>query len=201
MDATDPTVGLSTQRRLQRAPDFTGPRLSRFRDVFLRHGLPVLLVALIVLAVPEMRALFGTYLEPTLSAPMRHALLGVGAFALILTLSVRVGLDRMQLAWALYLGALSIWEEWVFRLVLPFALTDFVDARWQAVLLANALFGALHYFTLRWRLRWCVFAFLGGVGLSWQLRQGDFTVVALTHWVATFINTPRPPSPRPSPQT
>jgi hypothetical protein len=111
VDAADPKAGLSTQRRLQRAPDFTGPRLSRFREVFLRHGLPVLLVALIVLVLPELRALFGTYLEPTMRAPVRHALLGFGAFALILIMSVRVGLDRMQLAWALYLGALSIWEE------------------------------------------------------------------------------------------
>lgn len=169
--------------------------------MFLRHGLPVLVVALLVLALPEMRGLFATYFEPTLLAPTRHAVLAAGAFAVILAVSVRVGLDGIQLAWALYLGALSIWEEWLFRLVLPFALTDLVDARWQAVLLANALFGALHYFTLRWRLRWCVMAFLGGVGFSWQMRQGDFTLVALTHWVATFFNTPRPPSPRPDPET
>ena len=75
--------------------------MQRVRRRMHCHSPSLLLLPLsevLLLVLPELRALFGTYLEPTMRAPVRHALLGFGAFSLILVMSVRVGLDRMQLA-------------------------------------------------------------------------------------------------------
>ena len=63
-----------------------------------------------------------------------------------------------------------------------------------AIIVSNALFGAIHYFTLRWKLGHCVFAALGGIGLSRLLESsGDLMLVILVHFIATFLNTPRSP--------
>jgi membrane protease YdiL (CAAX protease family) len=63
-----------------------------------------------------------------------------------------------------------------------------------AIVLSNLLFAGLHYFTLRWKWQNCLFAFLGGVGLSRLLdNSGDLALVVLVHFVATFLNTPSPP--------
>ncbi|MEC7291130.1 MAG: hypothetical protein VXW22_13655, partial [Pseudomonadota bacterium] len=46
------------KRRLQRDRDFTGERLSSFREVFLRHGLPGLGLGVSVLLIPDLQTVF-----------------------------------------------------------------------------------------------------------------------------------------------
>ena len=181
-----------SQRRLQRPPDATGGRLTRFREVFLRHGLPVLVVALACLALPESRVLLEESLafRPERHLPGAAIVLGL-CMALTVRLEGRLPLDH--LGWIVYLLCLSAWEEWVFRLLLPEGLALAGAERTTAIVIANLLFGALHWFTLRWRLRWCVMAFVGGMAFSYQLERQGLTAVVLTHWFATFLNTPRPP--------
>ena len=63
-----------------------------------------------------------------------------------------------------------------------------------SIVTSSVLFGALHYFTLRWRLTACVMTMLGGLGFSRLLDvSGDLALVILVHWIVTFLNTPRPP--------
>jgi hypothetical protein len=186
-----------SQRRLQRPPDFTGGRLCHFREVFLRHGLPGGLLAGLLCLHEAPRETGLRLLEPALDAPLRYGLAGaVIATALLALAAVRDrGLTPPQLGWTLYLGALSAWEEFVFRVGLPALLTAIgVDAL-VAVIGANVLFGAMHWFTLRWRLAWCLAAGLGGIALARALEQReDLLLVIALHWIGTFLNTPRPPS-------
>ena len=187
-----------SQRRLQRLPDATGPRLTRFREVFLRHGMPVLVIGALLLGSGELRALLWSYLQPALHAPLAYALTATAVLAACCAVSgwLDRGLDAERLGWILYLLALSLWEEWVFRLAAPFWLEGLYGNRELAILMANLAFGALHWFTLRWRLRWCVLAFFGGMAFSQQMASGDLVRVVLTHWALTYLNTPRPPGRR-----
>lgn len=98
------------------------------------------------------------------------------------------------LAWVGYLGLLSLWEEWAFRAVLPYALDELGLSLVSALVLVNVAFGAVHYVTLRWRWQWCVGAALGGLALSRHFQNnGDFLLLVLFHWLGTTLNTPRPP--------
>ena len=107
--------------RLQRAPDFTGPRLDRFRQVLLRHGLPGAALALVLLLFPESRTALLEVMQPASMNPSLYFLAGV--FVLLGLLAYVVVIDRgfvpAQLGWLLYLGALSFWEELAFRVALP----------------------------------------------------------------------------------
>lgn len=96
--------------------------------------------------------------------------------------------------WIVYTLAVSIWEEWVFRLAVPyFAQAQQFDL-FAAILLTNLAFGALHYFTLRWKWQWSVGAFVGGMLFSRMLHaRSDFALVIAAHWISTFLSTPRPP--------
>ncbi len=186
-----------SQRRLQRPPDFTGPRLKRFRQVLLRHGLPGLLLGALCLLVPEMRALLGDALADFLAAPLRYLVVALLIAALLMAYAWYLDgrPDLGAVAWMLYLLGVSLWEEWVFRLAVPyyFGAAQDLDLR-LVVLLSNLSFGALHYFTLRWKWQWCVAAFLGGMALSRQLElHGDLALVVGLHWLATYFNTPRAP--------
>ncbi|MEM9743425.1 MAG: CPBP family glutamic-type intramembrane protease [Pseudomonadota bacterium] len=101
------------------------------------------------------------------------------------------------LLWIGYLGALSLWEEWAFRVALPQWLMDQSLPSVGAVVLANALFGGMHYVTLRWRWQLCLGAALGGLLLSRNFAvQQDLLLLGALHWVGTYLNTPHPPSPR-----
>ena len=184
------------QHRLQRPPDFTGARLERFGQVFLRHGLPVAGIAVLLLLVPQMRALLDAALEGLVARPVRYVGIGVGialALAGYVWFSQR-RLDRQSFAWLFYLLALSIWEEWVFRLAIPYFGQSLGVDLLVLVLVSNAAFGLLHYFTLRWKWHWCVAAFLGGLLLSRQFHvQFDLAQIIALHWIGTFLNTPRPP--------
>ncbi|MEO1027557.1 MAG: CPBP family intramembrane glutamic endopeptidase [Pseudomonadota bacterium] len=185
-----------SHRRLQRDKDFTGDRLSTFRQVFLRHGLPGAVLALACLGVPDLQAVFFESLDRGLAYPLRYGLF----FMLILSALnayawlIDRRLDLQRLGWMLYLGALSFWEEWVFRIAIPEILEGWGASLWWASVLSALVFGGAHYFTLRWKLRWCVGAFIGGLILSRQMHlHNDLLLIAAFHWIATYLNTPRPP--------
>jgi hypothetical protein len=185
-----------SQRRLQRLPDFTGSRLNRFSQVFLRHGLPGALLGAVCLFVPEMRALLGEALAGLLAAPARYLVAALMIFGAILGYAWFLDrrIDAPAVGWLVYLLAVSMWEEWVFRLAIPyFGQAQGFDLR-TVVIVSNVLFGVLHYFTLRWKWQWCLGAFLGGLALSRNLHEDfDLALVIGIHWIATYLNTPRLP--------
>ncbi len=193
--------GAQPQRRLQRPADFTGQPLNSFRSVVFRHGLPVAVVAVLSLVLLLLGAPAPVYgIEPALSDPARYALAGVVIFICLTGYGsfVNRGLSTAVIFWVIYLGLLSLWEEWVFRVVAPhyLQLLD-LDVR-TSVVIANVVFGALHYFTLRWKWQWCVLACVGGMALSRQFQfHEDLLWLVALHWVATFINTPKMPESRP----
>jgi hypothetical protein len=187
-----------SQRRLQRPPDFTGVRLKSFRAVFLRHGLPGLVLGALCFAHPDLRALLPEALAGFSAAPIRYLTVGLAILAALIAYAAFIDrrLDARQVGWIFYLLLISIWEEWLFRLAIPSINTaQGLDAR-TAVIISNALFGLMHYFSLRWKWYWCVAAFLGGMALSRNMAQHhDLALVIAFHWVATFLNTPRLPTP------
>ena len=91
-------------------------------------------------------------LDALLSDPVKYlggALLILGVLISYVWL-VDHALDARAVGWVLYALAISVWEEWVFRLAVPY----FAQAQGAnllvAVVLSNLVFGVLHYFTLRW---------------------------------------------------
>jgi hypothetical protein len=197
-DPLNDVVSNKMKRRLQRPPDFTGRRLDSFREVFFRHGLPGALLGALFLLHPTAQGLLARAMEPVLNHPGVYLLGGGLVLAGLTTYGLYIGGVRIQqFGWVLYLGVLSLWEEWVFRLALPYSLQSFGFSLMSAVLVSNLLFGAAHYFTLRWKWQWCVIACLGGLAFSRQMNEHfDLLLVAGIHWVATFVNTPRLPSRR-----
>jgi hypothetical protein len=188
-----------SQRRLQRAADFTGERLDRFAQVAWRHGVPGLVLGAACLLAPGARAMLSGTTAALRADPSAYAASGLVFLAALVAYTV--WLDRRvnaaSVGWVLYLLCVSVWEEWVFRLALPELGTAWGLDRRTAVLASNLLFGLAHYFTLRWRWGWCVLVALGGLGLSRQLSQHhDLALLVGWHWVATVINTPRPPGRR-----
>lgn len=187
---------LSRNQRLQRDRDFAGDRLSTFRQVFLRHGLPGCILALICIGVPALQIAFVGSLQMGLASSDLYA---ISFVLLVLALNAHAWfVDRRwslsKLGWIVYLGALSFWEEWVFRLAIPQLLEGLGASFWVAAVLSSLVFGAAHYFTLRWKWQWCVLAFVGGLALSRQMDvHGDLLLVTAFHWIATYLNTPRPP--------
>lgn len=164
----------------------------------MRHGLPGLALAIFFLAVPDLHAI----LAQSLSRASAHAAeYAIASVLILIALSAYTWtMDRQwriaQLGWLLYLGALSVWEEWVFRLAIPQVLEGYGASVWLAAIMSAVLFGAAHYFTLRWKWYWCIGAGFGGLYFSHSMeRYGDLLLVAAIHWVATAINTPRPPAP------
>ncbi|MEM7077087.1 MAG: CPBP family glutamic-type intramembrane protease [Pseudomonadota bacterium] len=192
-----PTPTPISRGRLQRPPDFTGARLETFTSVFLRHGLPGALLGGLCLLGPGMSELLLEGLAPLAAQPLRAVAIVGGIFALLTAYACYLArrFEAQNAGWIAYLGILSLWEEWVFRVALPEYLQGLALLPWAALLLSNALFGAVHYFTLRWRWQWCVGAFLGGVALS-RHYDNNASLLAITafHWLGTSFNTPRPPS-------
>lgn len=164
----------------------------------MRHGLLGLVLAFCFLTIPSLQSAFVESLSGPAERPIRYV---VGALIILAALSAytwRISQQwgAAQFGWIVYLGALSVWEEWVFRLAIPQVLEGVGASVWLAVVLSAILFGALHYFTLRWKWQWCVSAALGGLYFSYQMElHGDLLLVAGIHWVATSLNTPRPPAP------
>ncbi|XOV82829.1 MAG: type II CAAX prenyl endopeptidase Rce1 family protein [bacterium] len=188
-----------SQKRLQRPPDFTGNRLVSFRAVFLRHGLPGAVLGVLCLLHPAMRELLGSALTAFYSQPLFYMF---SALVILVVLSLYAGfLDRRwkieKLGWVLYLGLVSAWEEWVFRLAVPYYLESIGVSLFVAVLTSNTVFALAHYFTLRWKWQWCVAVFFFAMALSRQMETHfDLMLVIGVHWVFTFLNTPRLPGRR-----
>ncbi|MEM7218458.1 MAG: hypothetical protein AAF515_08845 [Pseudomonadota bacterium] len=188
------------QGRLQRSPDWTGGRLETFRAVVLRHGLPGALLGMLGLVValnyPPVADFARCAITPAAAEPLRYLLGGLILLALFcLHAWRRRCLNPPQLAWTVYLGGLSLWEEWVFRLLAPYAAVALGADPWLSLLAANICFGLLHYVTLRWKWYWCACAGLGGLALSLHFETNfDLLWIAALHWIGTFLNTPQPPS-------
>jgi membrane protease YdiL (CAAX protease family) len=182
-----------SQGRLQRHGEH-GVKITSFKQVMLRHGLLMLLLAVLCIFLPNASADFAWSMQRFYSSPHYYALAFLALFVFLLVysqLSDKV-VNRKQLMWIAYLLFISIVEEWIFRLVLPGFLKEYL-APIHAVVISNLLFAGIHYFTLRWRLVWVIFAFFGAMGLSRAMSYGDLMALILIHWLATFLNTPFPP--------
>lgn len=190
------------RRRLQRPADFTGRPLTSFRQVFLRHGLPGALLGAFCLLHPGMRTLLIEATEQAVRTPLTYLLVGSLILTGLSAYSRYAGGEwsHRQFGWVLYLGVLSLWEEWVFRLAIPYSFAGdegHGTGLLVAIILCNVLFGAFHYFTLRWKWQWCLAACVGGFAFSRQMDMHfDLLMVAGIHWVATCLNTSRPPGLR-----
>ena len=162
----------------------------------MRHGLPGALLGLLCLAHPDMRQMLVDSLAGLSADPVKYltvASLILGALTSYILVIDR-SIDTRAVGWILYTLAVSTWEEWVFRLAVPYFAQAQGASLFAAIVLTNLAFGVLHYFTLRWKWQWCLGAFLGGMLFSRMLHtHADLALVIAAHWIATFLNTPRPP--------
>jgi len=181
--------------RLQRPAKARSRAVLHFRQVLSRHLLTMSVVAVVtglgVARVEDWKWL----LSPLIAHPVHYLAMCV---VIVLGIAIyqrvkRIPWSATQMGWVGYLFLISVVEEWAFRVFLPLYLTDDLGAR-ASVLLSSVIFGALHYFTLRWRLMACLLTTLGGLGFGRLLDEsGDLALVILVHWIVTFLNTPRPP--------
>ena len=181
--------------RLQRPAKSRSSAVLHFRQVLSRHLLTMSVIAVVTgLGVAHVDDWIGL-LSPLIAHPVHYLALCV-AIVVGIAIYQRVrGIpwSATQMGWVGYLLLISVVEEWAFRVFLSLYLMDDLGAR-ASVLLSSVLFGALHYFTLRWRLTACLLTTLGGLGFSRLLDvSGDLALVILVHWIVTFLNTPRPP--------
>ncbi len=187
---------MNRRRRLQRPRDFTGEQIQSFSAVFLRHGLPCALLGLLFLTDSTTWRLLN---NATVAARENSALYLIVAGVIFLCLLAHAAFRKYplvlrQLTWVMYLGCLSLWEEWVFRIGIPHYIGALGIGMLVPVLISNTLFGVLHYFTLRWRWHWCLMAAAGGLFFSHHFaNHQNLLVIAGIHWVMTYLNTPRPP--------
>jgi membrane protease YdiL (CAAX protease family) len=181
------------KHRLQRGPTDSGYRVETFGDVIKRHGGTMGLLAAACLLLPSTWSALSATTAPLFQQPFSYFLGALGLLLFFVAWSSRrpVSVGR-QVQWVFYLLFISFVEELTFRLVLPALLEPKIG--WLiANLLCGALFAILHYVTLRWKLRNCIATFIGAMGLSHLMSQGDFTLVVMVHWLGTFLNTPFPP--------
>ena len=181
--------------RLQRPARARSSAVLHFRQVLSRHLLTMSVIAVVtglgVARVDDWKRL----LSPLIAHPVHYLAMCVAILAGIAIYQRVRGIpwSAAHVGWLGYLFLISVVEEWAFRVFLPLCLVDDLGAR-ASVLLSSVIFGALHYFTLRWRLRACLLTALGGLGFSRMLEvSGDLALVILVHWIVTFLNTPRPP--------
>jgi membrane protease YdiL (CAAX protease family) len=180
--------------RLQRGPTATGYRVETFSEVLKRHGFTMGCLATICLLIP------GTLsaIAMTTTRLFQQPLLYLTALVVLLVFFTywsarRPGSEKRKAQWILYLLYISIVEELTFRLIFPALLSEHFN--WMtANIISNLIFAVIHYVTLRWKLRNCIVTFLGGMGLSQLMTQGDLAVVVMVHWLGTFLNTPFPPA-------
>ena len=181
--------------RLQRPAKARSGAVLHFRQVLSRHLLTMSVIAVVtglgVARVDDWKRL----LSPLIAHPVHYLAMCVAIVAGIAIYQRVRGIpwSAIQMGWVGYLFLISVLEEWAFRVFLPLYLMDDLGAR-VSIVTSSVLFGALHYFTLRWRLTACVMTMLGGLGFSRLLDvSGDLALVILAHWIVTFLNTPRPP--------
>ena len=181
--------------RLQRDYAGSDSPVSTFLQGLYRHGLTMGVFAFVTAWLLSTPAVFWDAVATFSATPVKYALALLAALGFFYAVLKRRGLtlDPAQGLWVAYLLYISIVEELAFRLFLPRVLEP-TSGFIAAIVLSNLLFAGLHYFTLRWKWQNCLFAFLGGVGLSRLLdNSGDLALVVLVHFVATFLNTPSPP--------
>ena len=184
------------QGRLQRKASLSGIYITKFRQVFLRHGLTMGLAALVCLLVPIATESIQWSTASFLGDYPRYFVIGSMLVIFFLGyLRVRgYSTTGRELFWLVYLLYISIVEEFAFRLILPSFLTVSMGVI-PAAILSNLVFAGVHFFTLRWRLANCVGVFLGGLGLSRLLgTTEDIILVIGIHWLVTFLNTPTAPT-------
>ena len=181
--------------RLQRPANTRVSAVLHFRQVLSRHLVTMSLIAvmmgLLVVNVDDWVQL----LSPLVAHPVYYlaACLVILAGIAVYQSSRGIRWSEAQVGWVGYLFLISVVEEWAFRVFLPLYLADDQGVR-ASVVISSVIFGALHYFTLRWRLIACLITMLGGLGFSRLLDvTGDLALVILVHWIVTFLNTPRPP--------
>lgn len=143
-----------------------------------------------------MFTVFSVGIEKGLAAPAQYGLAALLIFGFLNVYAWQI--DRRwsaaKFGWIIYLGALSFWEEWVFRVAVPYMLEAQGASLWVAATISALIFSVAHFFTLRWKWHWCIGAFVGSLALSGQMeRHGDLLLITAFHWVATYLNTPRPP--------
>ena len=184
--------------RLQRGSLNSEIYISKFRQVLLRHGLTMSLIALVCVCVPFIPSVLFSSLSNFFIAPNNYLFWGfcVGIMILIFLKSSNRDLNLRQIFWIIYLFIISLVEEIAFRLSLPLIATEFFGTElfWFYVFLSNILFASIHYFTLRWKIRACILAFLGGMAFSRVLESTeDLALLIILHWAITFLNTPTAP--------
>ena len=181
------------KRRLQRPANASGYRVDTFREVIYRHGGTMGLLALLGLLLPGTLEALQATTAPAVANPRPYLIGLVGMVVFFILWSLRRPQPAArQTRWVLYLLFISVVEEVAFRLAVPLFLQSSVG--WLAAnVVSNLIFAGLHYVTLRWKLRNCIVTFLGGMGLSQLMTNGDLTVLVMVHWVGTFLNTPYPP--------
>ena len=190
---------LIPEGRLQRASRDSKSYISKFRQVLARHGFTMTFIAIGCILFPSV--LSGLFLS------LDNLFLNTNKY-LIASLSILISiviylkffnleLNYRQIFWIGYLLLISIVEEIGFRLSLPILFSEHFLKEYHFVIpifFSNLIFASLHYFTLRWKFNACLFAFLGGVGLSRLFYvTEDLALVILIHWAITFLNTPTAP--------
>ena len=182
--------------RLQRPPTLGGSHIGTFRQILYRHGLTMGALALLVSASPNAQEYIVRTTDSFVSHPTGYLIAGIMLLAFFVYYQQRRGYRRSPRnnLWLVYLLYISVVEELTFRLLLPLAASSTVDF-YLAVIISNLIFATIHYVTLRWHLRNCLFVFIGGMGFSHMLASHqDLTAVILAHWFFTFLNTPAPPA-------
>ena len=186
------------KRKLQRPARDLNSLIVSFQQVITRHLLTMSLIAGVCILLSIDLIASSIYLEPLKSSPIFYffVLSALLLFFIFFYLIKGHKIERIHLAWLTYLLLISIVEEFAFRMLLPFLLSD-AFGMMAAVLFSNFLFASIHYVTLRWKFINCFFAFVGGLGLSKLLESnGDITILILVHYFFTFLNTPLPPERR-----
>lgn len=184
--------------RLQRGSLNAEKYISKFRQVLLRHGLTMALIATICICIPFIPSALFSSLSNLFVAPNKYIFWSfcVGVMILIFLKSTNRDLNLRQIFWITYLFVISLVEEITFRLSLPLVAKEFfgIGLFWFYVFLSNTLFAIIHYFTLRWKIRACILAFLGGMAFSRLFETTeDLALVIILHWAITFLNTPTAP--------
>ena len=189
-----------SEGRLQRASQNPAIYISKFRQVLFRHGMTMSLISFGCLLFPiTLVALFSS-LDNLFLNINRYVLasLGLGFFMFLYLRLFSKELNYRQIFWIGYLLFISIVEEIGFRVSLPVLFSDSFLKEYSflfGIFLSNLLFASLHYFTLRWKLKACIFTFLGGIGLSRLFYvTEDLALIIIVHWAITFLNTPTAPN-------
>ncbi len=181
--------------RLQRAAGATTVHVGSFRQVIVRHGITMGLIASALLLLPSAAIQIQQTTANAFENPLRYLLAAMLLTLFFLYYQRRKGskFNGRNMLWLGYLLYISVVEELAFRLLLPQAFSAGMMLP-AAVILSNAIFAGIHYVTLRWRWQNCLFAFVGGLGFAHLLAShGNLTLVILAHWFFTFLNTPTPP--------